>query len=175
MGKVDFKDALVGGLVLAVAVLFAALDSPNAIGLAAFWNKFGSLFVSLAAFLFAYWLALSATKTAMDMQRRTKLAEFRQSWINEFRKDVAELISLSDPIEETAERTRKRNLVVAKIRLRLNPKGSLEDEIRKTVANIALSESGDDFIASANDLTELVNTYLKTEWDVIKMELAGNK
>jgi hypothetical protein len=166
---------IIAVLALVVGILAAALASPSAYGLRPVWNDLGNLFISLFAFLFAYIFALKASQIAIDMQRRTKLAEFCQSWINDLRTDVAEFISVNHAGVDKTEMAERHNAILARIILRLKPGRPIEEEFSIVLRELSHSDGADEFLELADKVVTLVRPYLKAEWDVIKDELAGIK
>jgi len=171
----DKKDLIIGVLVIILLTQTAALNSPNAFGLVKFWNDLGGLTFSLIAFLFAYWLALKATKTAIGMQRRTKLAEFRQSWIRDLRDEISRFLGLTISFANSQfDDWSAVNRHMCKIELLMNRDDPRYKKFTALMGKLSVvsMENNDDTAEIEEEFIRCSQEILKAEWDRLKAELA---
>ncbi|MCR8825148.1 hypothetical protein [Pseudosulfitobacter koreensis] len=108
----------------------------------------------------------------LELSRRMKLADFRQAWIDSIRQDFASIIG-AKPYQsgDEGQRVDDYNVRIQSVLLKMNPSevGSkaIFDQLTKLMSS--KNRNADDEIAF--ELTNLVNCYLKAEWDRLKEEL----
>lgn len=138
-------------------------------------NKDGivALSVLLAAFTSlggVVWVANITTRAA----RNDQINRLREVWINELRNDISTLISiLSDPKASDTSLFADRNLLIARIQMRLTSKSkthiALSDAIVKFSNAVNPNDIHDSQIAidAAHDLVWKAQDVLKEAWDQI--------
>lgn len=147
------------------------------------------------------WSAAAGIIAAMitaSISRSTKIAEFRQDWINDLRVDIADYLGIASELVRrqsalstmllATDRERERSDVIApllnrsrvalwKIRLRINPRSnnfSLEDQaVLDALEALQAPEAGpplalNDWDEAADQAGLLVREMLKREWEVTK-------
>ncbi len=107
----------------------------------------------------------SERKLQLELARRMKLADFRQNWIDKLREDFSVLLSQS-------EGEREMNRRIQNILLRMNPKEDAPKEIFEKMLLMINEKGSKEREEISFDLTNLVNRYLKSEWDVLKTEMS---
>ena len=107
----------------------------------------------------------SERRLQLELARRMKLADFRQSWINELRDDFAVLLSRSKAEGEV-------NRCIQSILLRMNPKEDVPKAIFDKMLLLINEKDHKNRDEISFDLTNLVNSYLKSEWEVLKTEMS---
>lgn len=111
------------------------------------------------------------SRLAATLSANTKLAEFRQSWLNNLREDMAQLISLAVSGANTKGIAAEYSRVGSKIELQMNPAdpdyGALRSAMDRLLGiEYALSAStpNDEYIAICQKI-------LKREWAVLSNEI----
>jgi hypothetical protein len=112
------------------------------------------------------------------ISNQSKVSEFRQTWINALREDIALLISqafeihAAGSVEEVSSSFSKVQEATARIRLRLNPAEVESKAIISAMAQLRErihSESTFEHVNTAvNELTEATQVVLKKEWRRVK-------
>lgn len=108
----------------------------------------------------------------LELSRRMKLANFRQAWINSLREDFREILGTDHGhVKPNKDGLREINVRIQNVLLKMNPQevASKEvfDQLIRLVNNKDLKAAED----LSFELTNLVNKYLKAEWDALKLEL----
>ena len=130
------------------------------------------------AALFTYLSTRVASKTAsdnadrqIDLTSRVKLADFRQGWINDLRDSFAELQScaLTNTFSDVEMTTLYR--LSAKIHLLMNREDPRYVQVSGAVMAITSNANPAGRARVVQELTALAQDVLKTEWEVLKVDL----
>ena len=113
-----------------------------------------------------------------EIQRLVKIAEFRETWLNDLRNELADLISYSlDRGERAPEKSVAFNRSLAKVRLRLNEKeestAELNDALDEILDYHELAKNKDDPRRgeAQSQLVQAGRKILKAEWDRLRSDL----
>ena len=143
---------------IAFAVIVGAI---SAIGL--IW---GSILTSRASDRAAQ-SAREAMENQTKLNAKAKIAEFRQTWINNLRDAMAKLMGQglgahapSDVIEATA-----------KIQLLMNKNDDRYPQLTKFMKEYVIAMKSGDQRYDSSEFIELCQDILKNEWEVLKKEL----
>ena len=105
------------------------------------------------------------------LQKLLKISEFRQKWIDDFRTDLAELISYTvNPDHIETEHTRAFNACMARIQMRINPADVDATDLKKALYDLRLAKQNDGGEVQS-DLTRIGQKFLKKEWDRLRRDL----
>ena len=120
-----------------------------------------------------------AQKAQRDLSAELTLSEFRQNWINELRRDLAEMVASSYEISEKSGQEDKANErqtklkeiknVESRVRMRLNPSEAareereLEQEIIKLIRFHEVQKY-DEEVSQREIVANLGAKFLKTQW-----------
>jgi hypothetical protein len=111
----------------------------------------------------------------LELSRRMKLADFRQNWINEVRQDFALILGIvPSPIKASQDLQMEVNTRIQSVLLRMNPHEDLPKEIFDRLISL-LHSNPDKKEEIGFELLNLVNKFLKSEWDRLKVELSEYK
>ncbi|MCA0930498.1 hypothetical protein [Ruegeria profundi] len=129
---------------------------------------------------------IEMAKIQLKSAKEMKIAEFRQKWIDDMRRDVAEYVSLSatdimsketddkDRQEEKEARRERLTALSSQIYLRLNPNEDLSERLAASIRNISEARRAKD-ISAMNDLlrefASISREILKGEWRRLKDDL----
>lgn len=139
--------------------------------------------IPLVTFIVTTVSSLSATKRNQlnlrferELARRLKLADFRQSWINELRNDLAEIAaaSLLGEEEMSWELRRSYNMAIGRILMRVNQEEELSESLISAINELAEYNADDDAVQNGEPQTRFTNSgreLLKFEWNRLKSEL----
>jgi hypothetical protein len=118
-------------------------------------------------------LAKAMRKLERELARKLKLADFRQSWINGLRDELAVFTSLTlNPKGQSREEINEANVSRAKIILRLN----LNEQMAKALfsaMDACVNTKQEDIGEHQSALVFAGQSLLKNEWDRLKEELAS--
>ncbi len=179
-------------LVLSFIVFFIDVDLETSLAIecwikerAATLTSIGTLFLVGFLTLFATYMT-NAAAAARELSNRTvaaelKKSEFRQQWIDKVREDLAEIVGLARIYETATEKDKEaKNAVVdtlknlnAKLRLRLNPNGNPEKELKCKVFRVVDAvEHGTSNIPDLREaLADFGAQFIKDEWENLKLLL----
>ena len=118
-------------------------------------------------------IAKATRRLERELSRKLKLAEFRQSWINGLREEIAILTSLTvNPVGRSREEDNQINLSKAKIIMRLNTNESKARELISAMEAAMQHSKQEDLGQYQTALVSAGQDLLKHEWDRLKDELA---
>lgn len=139
--------------------------------------------VSAAGAAFGSWLSsratIKATQNALiginrqiEFQRSAKIAEFRQAWINDLRESMATLQSIGVAPNLQHQQETEFYRAGTKIELLMNREDRRYQPLQRCMyAFLAAKTTEDKFLCNA-PFVEICQDVLKTEWEVLKRELA---
>jgi hypothetical protein len=108
----------------------------------------------------------------LELARRMKLSEFRQNWINELREDFSVILSFDSAGLKSADpRVTDVNKSIQSVLLRMNPGEELPKDIFAMLQKMIKENDKEKKEELSFDLTNLVNSFLKSEWVRLKQEL----
>lgn len=118
-------------------------------------------------------------KVNLKSAKEMKIAEFRQIWINDMRRDVAEYISVTagDMVAkkfDDKDRLERMSVLSSQIFLRLNPNEKLSEDLGNKIREIAKARRSKDIEALNTLLREFASIsreILKGEWKRLKDDL----
>lgn len=153
-------------------------------------SKYDGTLISLGTLFLVSGLALLTTHLANTsaakreeynrrIQAELKLAEFRQTWINDLRNNIAEYVShvgFTRDLQQNVDSEKVGN-IAARVELLMNAQDPNLKPLRKAMAtlynaSISKDESSSEAMA---ELTHVGQEILKTEWDRLKKDLASIK
>ncbi|AXT35187.1 hypothetical protein D1820_09470 [Phaeobacter sp. LSS9] len=119
--------------------------------------------------------AAKERRLQLELSRRMKLADFRQNWIDNLREDFAAILAAvphheADKVDYSDVNTR-----IQRVLLRMNPREEAPNKIFDTLMQLINERDAKKKEDTAFVLTNLVNRYLKLEWDRLKVELSDYK
>jgi hypothetical protein len=118
-------------------------------------------------------IAKATRKLERELARKLKLAEFRQSWINGLREEIAVFTSLTlNPEGRSREEANQVNLAQAKIIMRLNSNEIKARELISAMEAVVWHTKQEDLGQYQAALVSAGQGLLKHEWDRLKDELA---
>ncbi|HEX4079470.1 MAG TPA: hypothetical protein VHX61_11440 [Rhizomicrobium sp.] len=115
--------------------------------------------------------ALTGVSHQINFQIAAKLAEFRQSWINELRDCMAEVQSYGVTPDLDHARTRKFYKAATKIELLMNRRDSNFEAPQDCMYGFLTAQTTEEKFACNAPFIKVCQDILKTEWDVLKKEL----
>ncbi|MFW8594131.1 hypothetical protein [Cribrihabitans neustonicus] len=117
--------------------------------------------------------AANERRLQLELSRRMKLADFRQQWIDELRKDFATILA-AVPVQNKSQQAAIFDIkaCVQRVLLRMNPQEELSQDIFNTLIKLINERDAEQKEDIAFGLTNLVNRYLKMEWERLKVELS---
>ncbi|MBY6056000.1 hypothetical protein [Leisingera daeponensis] len=118
-------------------------------------------------------------KVNLKSAKEMKIAEFRQIWINDMRRDVAEYISVTagDMVAkkfDDKDRLERMSVLSSQIFLRLNPNEKLSEDLGNKIREIAKARRSKDIEALntlLRDFASISREILKGEWKRLKDDL----
>lgn len=115
--------------------------------------------------------ATEERKVERALAREMKLSEYRQTWINELRHELASFSEALAGDPENSDDVQKLNYLAAKLQLLMNPDDPLYEDYVRTQGGLVQVwfETGD--LPEVHRLTTLGQTILKTEWDRLKADM----
>jgi hypothetical protein len=104
---------------------------------------------------------------------RTKLADYREAWLNRLRDAIAEFgaAALSSPSDSGGLNRHRIDELTIKIRLLMNRRDSRYGTLDGILAAVSDRKMEDDPGEFASRLTMLAQDILKTEWEILKYDL----
>jgi hypothetical protein len=134
--------------------------------------------ISAIGLVWGSWLTARATRKAAEestnvanrqivLNSKSKIAEFRQAWINNLRDAMAKLMAfrLKEPVEpEVIEAT-------AKIQLLMNKKDSRYPQLLRYMKEYVVAMKAGNEQYDSSEFLALCQDILKNEWEVLKKEL----
>lgn len=108
----------------------------------------------------------------IDFQTRSKMAEFRQAWINELREQMATLQSVG--VTPNFEHQQRSEFYKAgtKIELLMNRNDPRYDRLQDLMYCFLDAKTKEEKFACNAPFVEVCQDILKAEWEVLKKELA---
>ena len=139
-----------------------------------------TIFVPLAVGAFFTFLSVSlssrnASKNAQrqnDLAAKLKLAEFRQAWINELRDSLSRFQSQGLTNTYKPDELSELYRLAAKIRLLMNKSDPHYSNLSNSIDLLLGNSNQDGRDRVVSDLTPVIQTILKTEWEVLKRDLS---
>ena len=132
--------------------------------------------------LFTFLSTIVASRTAsanadrqIDLTSRVKLADYRQNWINDLRDSFAELQSCALTNKFTDVEMPKLYLLSAKIHLLMNREDLRYAKVSGAIMAITNNANPEGRARAVQELTALAQDVLKTEWEVLKVDLRYKK
>jgi hypothetical protein len=122
--------------------------------------------------LLVSYLTITANTKAQSRQRKLehqlKLADFRQAWIDDMRKDLALYTARtwSSSLNEGVEAEKERVMVQARILMRMNPNDPDYDALVKSILNPVADPEAD-----RKALYQIGQGILKREWERLKADV----
>lgn len=130
-----------------------------------------------AVFTFlSVWLSgRNANKTAQrqsDLAAKIKLADFRQTWINQLRDCLSEFESMAMISDRRLEELEKLHRLAQKIRLLMNRNDSRYERLSEVIDQLIKDLDPDGRADIVRESTALLQDILKAEWEVLKRDLS---
>lgn len=154
------------------------------------WEAVGVFIAAIFSLLSFIGGILNFFKSNRDRKSNLKISyisDKRRDWIYEVRNVISEFISLATEIAdkkkhqeiEDIEQFRYLNMITCKIRLLLNYSDQFDNHILEIINNICENiltvEKYNEIILSISYLTDLMQIYIKCEWERIKQEIDETK
>jgi hypothetical protein len=119
------------------------------------------------------WGSRTNAKEQNGLASRMKLADFRESWLNNLRNTIAELtgVLLATPNLSDAETLRTAAELATRAKLLLNKKDERYHEFITLLDSIINDDNRESRFKFATELTAVVQDILKAEWNVLKRDL----
>jgi|SRR5580698_4084887 hypothetical protein len=115
--------------------------------------------------------ALHGIERQIAFDHAAKIAEFRQAWINDLREAMATFQSIGIPKDDPAEQELRR--IRTKIELLMNRRDDKYPELHRLMHDMGNAIANDDSSWFNAPFVELCEDILKTEWEVLKRDLAN--
>ena len=118
-------------------------------------------------------VALEGVQRQIEFQRGVKIAEFRQAWINDLRESMSKFQSMgvTPNLDHALEPEFYR--LGTKIELLMNRKDTRYAALQQLLYQFLQAKSTEEKYACNGPYIELCQDILKTEWDVLKRDLAS--
>ncbi|ATG36853.1 hypothetical protein PhaeoP23_02749 [Phaeobacter piscinae] len=171
-------------------VLLGQFPGPLSVRVESFISEYDGTLISLGTLFLVSGLALLTTHLANTsaskreeynrrIQAELKLAEFRQTWINDLRDNLADYMShvgYTRDLQKNVD-AEKIGKIAARVELLMNAQDPNLKPLRVAMthmfrASISKDENSSD---AMKELTQVGQDILKTEWDRLKTDLASIK
>ena len=106
-----------------------------------------------------------------ELQRKLKLADFRQNWIDDQRADLSEFFAECGSLDTGEEQTHRIAALMGRIQMRMSRDDALYDKLTEGMLDLFKADGVGDKAEAQFKLTEIGQDILKTEWDRLKREL----
>jgi hypothetical protein len=116
--------------------------------------------------------AFDGVTRQIDFQKRAKIAEFRQQWINELRHQMASLQSLGVTPNLQHQFNRRFFEAGTSIELLMNREDPRYAELQDRMYAFLYAKSLDEKFSCNAPFVSVCQDILKTEWEVLKKDLA---
>jgi hypothetical protein len=113
--------------------------------------------------------ALQGTEREVTLNHAIKIAEFRQQWINDLRESMSSLQSIGIPADDKSLVELRR--LRTKIELLMNRKDRRYVELHSLMYDLSNAIANEDTGWFNEPFISLCQDILKTEWEVLKLDL----
>ncbi len=119
------------------------------------------------------WGSRTNAKEQNGLESRMKLADFRESWLNNLRNTISELtgVVLTAPNMSDTETLRRAAELATRAKLLMNKHDERYHEFISLLDAIVNNDNSESRFKLATDLTAVVQDILKAEWNVLKRDL----
>lgn len=119
------------------------------------------------------WGSRTNAKEQNGLASRMKLADFRESWLNNLRNTISELtgVVLTAPSMSDAEALRRAAELATRAKLLMNKQDERYHEFISLLDAIINNDNSESRFKLATELTSVVQDILKAEWNVLKRDL----
>lgn len=128
---------------------------------------------AIAGALITSFVTRRNAKEASALASRSKLADFREAWLNRLRDAIAELgaETLSGSIDSGRLNKQRIHELAIKIRLLMNRRDPRYESLHELLLAASTAKAEDESDAVISNLTKIAQDILKTEWETLKYDL----
>ena len=137
--------------------------------------------VGVALLVLTYYFTYKANSESADVQMSSKIAEFRQKWINNLRRDLAKLNAIHYYAVENKENgasnkhLEKAKNITTRVKLYMNPNDPLYPELCDLFKEYENLNNMDEFERTEKKYIDISQELLKGEWDRLKSDVKGRR